>query len=31
MIIMEPVKSGSLANPVDSIKSIFKEVSPEET
>lgn len=31
MIIMEPIKGGSLANPSDSIKSLFAEVSPSET
>ena len=31
MIIMEPIKGGSLANPVQEIQALFKEASPSET
>lgn len=31
MIIMEPIKGGSLADPIDPIKQLFKEVAPCET
>lgn len=31
LIVMEPIKGGTLANPADDIKEVFKKVSPEET